>query len=335
MTAPPGYDVITIGSATQDVFVSAEEAELVRIQTAEDERALLAFEYGAKLDVKDMFITVGGGGVNTSVTFSRFALKAAVVSKIGKDAAGRTIRERLRRDGVGVDLLVVDPEQRTGYSAILLGFTGDRTVLVYRGATLALRADELDWDTLARTKMLFVGSLSGQTAELYPRLAEFAGERGLMLAVNPGSTQFRQGLEALSPVLQHTDVIFLNKSEAYRLTGVAPESGPEDETCMCRMIHEAGAKRVVITAGPEGAEAFDGEQQHFVPAYPVQVAATLGAGDAFASACSAALLRGEPFVKALQLGAANAASVVQGIGAKRGILTWDQAQQWVAERTEA
>ncbi len=52
-------------------------------------------------------------------------------------------------------------------------------------------------------------------------------------------------------------------------------------------------------------------------------------------ACSAALLRGEPFAKALRLGAANAASVVQGMGAKRGILTWDQAQQWVAERTEA
>jgi len=335
MTATPSYDVITVGSATQDVFVSAQDAELVCIRTAEDERALLAFEYGAKLDVNDMFVTVGGGAVNTSVTFSRFGLQAAVVCKVGKDAAGRTIRERLHRDGVGVDLMVTDPQERTGYSAILLGFTGDRTVLVYRGATLALCADEVDWETLARAKLLFVGSLSGHTAELYPRLAQFAGERGLMLAINPGSTQFRQGLQALSPVLQHTDVVFLNKREAYLLTGVDPESGPDDECRMCRMIHEAGAKRVVVTAGAEGADAFDGEQQLSVPAYQVKVAATLGAGDAFASACSAALLRGEPFPTALRLGAANAASVVQGMGAKHGILTWDQAQQWVAERTEA
>ena len=324
-------EVVTIGSATQDVFIMSKGINVLRIESSDAEQAYLALPYGAKVDVDEMFISTGGGAMNTAFTFRRFGLRTSVVARVGQDRSGDIIRERLRDEGIDDSMVVADPEQRTGYSAILTGPTRDRSVLVYRGATLHLREGEIDWDRLRTAKLIFVGSLSGETASLYPTIAEFCAQNRIFLASNPGSAQFRQGLLACRDSVCHMDVLFLNKEEAYRFTGVEPRRGAHDEREMLRMLRDAGAQRVVITEGAKGCQAIDEAAYYSVPACKVKVASTLGAGDAFASACTAALYRGEPFARALRYGAVNAAAVVSSIGAKRGILTWDQATAAVAD----
>ncbi len=324
-------DVVTIGSATQDVFIMSKGINVLRIESFDSEEAFLALPYGAKVDVDEMFISTGGGAMNTAFTFTRFGLRTSVVAKVGRDRSGDIIRERLQDEAIDDSMVVADPEHRTGYSAILTGLTRDRTVLVYRGATLHLREGEIDWERLKTAKLIFVGSLSGETASLYPRIAEFCGANGISLASNPGSTQFRQGLAACRGFVCHMDTLFLNKEEAYRFTGVEPRRGGHDEREMLRRLRDAGAKRVVITEGAKGCQAIDEAAYYSVPACKAKVASTLGAGDAFASACTAALCKGEPFARALRYGAVNAAAVVSSIGAKRGILTWDEATAAVAD----
>jgi len=324
-------EVVTIGSATQDVFIMTKGIDLMRLQSYEAEQTYIALPYGAKIDVDEMFISTGGGAVNTAFTFRRFGLSTSAVAKVGRDRSGDGIRERLREEGIDDSLVAVDPEHRTGYSAILMGFTGDRTVLVYRGATLYLGESDLDWDRLATAKLIYVGSLSGETAALYPKIAEFCAEKGVLLAANPGSAQFKQGLAACRSFVGYLDVLFLNKEEAYTFTRVEPRRGSHDEREMLRMLREAGAKRVVITEGAKGCQAIDEAAYYSVPACRAKVVSTLGAGDAFAAACTAAFYRGEPFARALRYGAVNAAGVVSSIGAKRGILTWEAATAAVAQ----
>ena len=334
---PAPSEVVTVGSATQDVFITSRDTKVMRLQSYDDEDAFLAIPYGAKIDVDEMFITTGGGGTNTGVTFKRFGLGTSVLAKVGDDRSGRVIRERLKEEGIDDSLVIVDPERGTGYSAILMSFTGERTVFVYRGATLYLDDSDIDWDRLGQAGMVFVGSLSGETARLYPKITAFCAERGIFLASNPGGTQFRAGLDAFRDVMQHLDVLFLNKEEAYTFTCVEPKRGCHDEREMLRLLHEAGAKRVLITEGAKGCQAIDGTTYYSAPACEAKVVSTLGAGDAFASACAAALFRGEFFDRALRYGAVNAAAVVQELGAKRGILTWDAATRAVddwARRTQ-
>jgi sugar/nucleoside kinase (ribokinase family) len=326
---PAPCEVVTVGSATQDVFVTTRDINVMRLQSYDDEDAFFAIPYGAKIDVEEMFITTGGGGTNTGVTFKRFGLTTSVLAKVGDDRSGRLIRERLKEEGIDDSLVVVDPDHRTGYSAIIMGFTEERTVLVYRGATLYLHDDDIDTDRLRQAGMIFVGSLSGETARLYPMIAALCANRGIFLAANPGGTQFRAGLDAFRDVMQHLDVVFLNKEEAYTFTGIEPKRGGHDEREMLRIMHEAGAKRVVITEGAKGCQALDDEAYYSVPACKANVVSTLGAGDAFASGCAAALFKGEPLERALRYGAVNAAGVVQNIGAKRGILRWDAATRAV------
>jgi ribokinase len=327
----PIPEVVTVGGAVEDVFIVTKGLCVVRIETCDAEKSYFAVPRGAKVEVDQMFISTGGSAANTAVTFSRFGLATAVVAKVGDDRSGATIRERLARDGIDVSRLVTDPQYSTGYSAIITGLGAERTVLVYRGAALHLHESDIDWDRLRHAKLIYVGSLSGECARLYPVIAAFCAEHGVRLAANPGGAQFEAGIDAFRNVLQHLDTLFLNKDEAYTFTRVEPKRGWRDEREMLRMLREAGVKRVVITEGEHGCEALDDEAHYSVPACRVKAVSTLGAGDAFASACAAAMLKGESLARALRYGAVNAASVVSQIGAKRGVLTWEEATARVVE----
>lgn len=326
------YEVIAIGSATQDVFVNIDETRIVRWEDERASRAFLALDYGAKIPVDSLMIDTGGGAVNTAVSFARMGMKAATLCKMGQDRPGREIAERLQEENVDTSLLIYSAQHDTGFSVIITGFTGDRTILVHRGASTELSEAEIPWDLLTQSKWLYIGSMAGAAAPLFNKLAIFGGQHGLKVAVNPGSTQLRAGLEALCEALEHTTAIFLNKTEAYRLTGVSPDRGPADEREMLRLLCAAGCDNVIITAGAEGSEGYDGQAHYAIPAYRTEVVSTVGAGDAFAAACTVGLHHGLPLNEAMLIGAANAASVVGKFGAKEGILTWQQALDFIAAR---
>ncbi|NPV47420.1 MAG: carbohydrate kinase family protein [Armatimonadetes bacterium] len=318
------YDCVSIGSATQDVFVFSQGTQIHRLQTIDGEQAFLAFEYGAKVRVEEMFISVGGGAVNTAIAIARLGLHTAIVCETGDDDAACRICAALQEGGVDTSMVVRNPRISTGYSVIITGFDGDRTVLVHRGASTDLSRREIDWERVAQTRWIYLGSMAGASAQLWDDIAAFAAERKIRLAINPGSTQFERGLSGMAPVLAVTDVIFVNRSEAYRLADVELRRGDQDEQEAMRRLHAAGCKLVVMTSGRQGAHAFDGQRFYFCPAREVQVVSNLGAGDAFASACLAALHRGLDIEQALCAGSLNAAGVVGQMGATTGLLSWDQ-----------
>ena len=327
------YDIVVVGSATEDVFMNIGQTHILRWEDKQASYDFLALDYGAKIPVDDLMIDTGGGATNTATTFARMGMKTAALCRIGQDAPGDEIVKRLQGENVDTSLFIRTDQHQTGFSVIITGFTGDRTILVHRGAATELREDEIPWDILASAKWLYVGSMAGVAATLFSKLTIFGDEHGVKMAINPGSTQLKQGLDALAETLQHVTVIFLNKREAHQLTGVQPDRGPSDEREMLRLLCEAGCRNVVITAGVEGSHGYDGERYYTVPADRTEVVSTVGAGDAYAAACIVGLHRGLPLNEAMRVGAANAASVVSKFGAKEGILTWPQALDFIAERS--
>jgi sugar/nucleoside kinase (ribokinase family) len=318
-------DVVTVGSATEDVFVIVRDSVVVRIQDARGETAYLGLAHGAKVPVENVEIMTGGGATNVGVALARMGLKTACATRVGRDGPGDRLIAELEREGVEASLVTRCDDHRTGYSVIITCFSGERTVLAYRGAAEQLTLDHLDLDSLLDTRCIYLGSMRGPAASLFLGLARAAAGRGVSVMANPGETQLALGLDGLAPALSGMDAVFVNKAEAYELTGVAPDPGRADEQQMLRALVATGCKAAVITDGDQGADGYDGHGFYYVPAQQVKVAATVGAGDAFAAGCAAGLLRGLPLPEAMKVGAANAASVVQHIGAKAGLLTWDQA----------
>ena len=151
MSEPQRYDVITIGSATEDVMIQANSAKVITIEDVDGERAYMAFEYGGKIHVDDILITVGGGSINTALTFAKQGMTVAPISEMGLDEPGDRVGARLESEGARTDLLVRSADDNTGYSTIITTFTGERTILVYRGASRELTNDDLPWDRMSNT----------------------------------------------------------------------------------------------------------------------------------------------------------------------------------------
>jgi sugar/nucleoside kinase (ribokinase family) len=330
MDQPRAYDVITVGSATEDIMIEVDSAKVITIEDINGSRSYMALEYGGKMHVDSIIVSVGGGGVNTAMTFALQGLTTAVVSKVGRDDGADRVRNRLTEAGAYAHLLADSADHSTGYSTIITSYSGERTVLVHRGASRELCAEDLDRDEMARTQWLYVGALAGNSWRLYPLLAEFARDHGIKLALNLGTSQIARGLDEFAEILSCADLLFQNAEEMQTLTGVPPERGDRDEREMMRQLHDVGVDVVVITDGAQGAAASDGSALYVVPAFEVEAACSLGAGDAFAAGCLSALQHGLDLQEALRMGAANSASVVQETGANRGILTWDEAREFVA-----
>ena len=92
------FDLITIGDASLDVFITPTESEtLCRL---DDKESLVCFSYGEKIPVKEMEFSVGGNAANNAVGTKRLGINCAVVLTLGDDEIGGQIVSKLESEGV-------------------------------------------------------------------------------------------------------------------------------------------------------------------------------------------------------------------------------------------
>src|SRR3990170_4582134 len=111
------YDVITIGSATVDVFANTD-SELIDIKTKDSEMKFLCYHTGSKILIKQLNFTTGGGGTNTAVSCSRLGLKTAYLGNVGNDENGKKIIDELKREKIDF-IGTSDKVHKTNYSIVL------------------------------------------------------------------------------------------------------------------------------------------------------------------------------------------------------------------------
>jgi ribokinase len=127
------------------------------------------------------------------------------------------------------------------------------------------------------------------------------------------------GTERLQRIYARSAVLILNREEAALVGG----GNHDDIHDLFNHLHALGPKIVVITDGPNGAYASDGENRWQMPLYPDPAPPVdrTGAGDSFASTFVAALAKGNTIEGALQWAPINSMSVVQEVGAQAGLLS--------------
>lgn len=314
------YDVISIGSATFDVFLRVSEGKILETQEFLMGKAL-ALPYGSKLEIEERLIGSGGGGTNTAAGFARLGLKAAVVARCGWDFGGKVVRQDLKKEGIDDSLLVQLEGDDTDYSTILVGPDGERTILVYRGKT-RLSEDLIDFSKL-KSRWFCISGLEGNL-KLLKKLVDFAKEHKIKVAVNPGKKEISQKEELLR-IIKNIDVLIVNQEEASLLTGV----GFFDPSLFKRTaLISQGI--VVITRGAEGAYLFDEKDNLLVAdGFRVEMIDATGAGDAFNAGFVGGLAMGWEMEKALKLGIANGASVVGCLGIKPGLIRKEYLHNWL------
>jgi len=305
------FDIISIGSATVDVF-------------ADIFKKFKEINLGDKVLVTSLKIETGGGGVNSAAALSRLGLKTAFLGKLGHDHNAFKILHELKKEKVKV-IKTKPSDKRTSYSFILESKKDkDRIIYTFKGASDDLSASEVDFDKL-KTRWIYMATMLKQSFKTCEKIAQFARKKRINILFNPSTYLASQGKNKLKTILDATTIIVLNKSEAKLLL----KTKNNNISYLLKSLVKLGPRIAVITEGPKGMHAYDGEFSYFMNAYKVKVASVAGAGDAFSSGFLAGIIRKGDISHALELGMANAASVIQYIGAKNKLLTYNEALRFI------
>lgn len=200
-------------------------------------------------------------------------------------------------------------------SVILNSFTKDRTILAYKGANNTLGMDEVpDFDT----RWIYLSSMMEQSLDTATSVIQ---NKHCRVAFNPSNYQAKMGYQALKGIIDHIELLVMNREEACKFLGFDYADVP-DVKLLFREFDKLPPKLFVVTDGPNGAYLYDREKLwHAKPAPDLQVKESTGAGDAFASTFTAALFYEQPPLTALRWALCNAESVLKFRGAKERLLT--------------
>jgi ribokinase len=240
--------------------------------------------------------------------------RTAIVTAVGEDDNAGIILRQLKDQGITTTHVQRVPGVPTAYSVIILTGSGERTVLVHRGAAERLSPSRVRMSALS-AKWFYLSSLGGDLAMVRKVLAR-AARIGAKVAWNPGGKEIAKGFRTLAPLIRQTDVLILNREEAAELSGIHPRN----LDAIVRHLGEHPRKALIVTDGKHGAYAFGRGIRYHCPSLTKKRINTTGAGDAFGSGFIAGLLRRDDLRYALGVAACNAASVIGRMGAKKGIL---------------
>ena len=320
-------DFLAIGDIVTEPFIRLKEAEIV---TKEDGSVKLSMAWGDKIPYEYAIpMPAVGNAANAAVSAARLGLKSGLAAYTGKDALGDECLEVLKREKVDTTYMVQEEGKETNHHFVLW-FESDRTILV--------KHTEFSYEppkVSASPKWIYLSSLSEHSLPFHQALEGFLAEHpDSKLTFQPGTFQMAMGIDALKGLYERTEVFVVNKEEAERILKLTPH---EEIPTLLKGLKELGPKIVLVTDGTKGAYCYDGNEMLIVPEYPDQKAPfeRTGAGDAFASSISAALAIGVPLREALLWGPINSMSVVQDVGAQRGLLMRDVLDDFLKNAPEA
>ncbi|WP_269750905.1 ribokinase [Mesorhizobium comanense] len=246
---------------------------------------------------------LGGKGANQALVASRAGMDVRFVAAIGRDGNGDHIATMLA--GVGLDpadLMRVDAD--TDRSMIFISREGENAIASTTDAARAIgsrQADAIAARLGSGDQLLMQGNLSVDATKAALASARRAGATTIF---NPSPVHAEY-----AELLPSIDLLVLNEGEAAAISG---------RTCheeAVAALREAGARTVVLTLGGKGAMFGSGEGTFHVPARPVRVVDTTGAGDTFMGVLVAAMFRDAMSPRAaIEAASAAAAITVQRKG---------------------
>ena len=342
---------VTIGGAMLDSIAIIPSDRIERMAMRNAESSYLLLEEGRKTEAQEISTHCGGGAVNAAVAMARLGVDVSPVVKMGQDARAEQILACLSEQGVSTRWVQRVPDAPTGASVLIAAHDRDAAIFTFRGANTLLRSDDLKDDMFA-ADLVYIASLSNESADCFPDLVAGARKAGASIATNPGIRQLSARADSFHDCLASIDILSINSAEADALVpllvaghgeggAVLPlEPGEKPLPLVVRgfssggfamtlpaffsALLERGPRHVGVTAGASGAFVGSEDGLRYCPTLPADVHGTAGAGDAFASTFATLVTLGESTNDALLGASLNAASVVGFVDTQTGLLERDE-----------
>ena len=316
MTADATLDVVGIGNALVDVlshetddFVDTQglvKSAMTLIEPDRAEQLYAAMGPGIELS--------GGSAANTIAGVASFGGRSAYMGRVFDDQLGAVFAHDLRAQGVIFNNKPAIEGPPTGRCLIVVTPDAHRTMNTCLGASAFFGPGDVDADLVRRGQVTFLeGYLFDrpESQEAYWVASKYAHEadRKVALTLSDLFCVERHHDAFLPLVRERIDILFANEAEACALwgcdeVGAAVERARAEVAIACITLSEKGS---VVVAGAETYE---------IPAQPVEVVDTTGAGDLYAAGFLYGYTAGRPLDECGRLGSLAAAEVISHIGAR-------------------
>jgi fructokinase len=287
-------------------------------------------------DVIDGVERLGGAPLNVAAHLARLGHEVAIASGVGRDRLGAAALEAIEHLGVSTRFVVQVQDAPTGIASVTLAPDGSPTFEIARPAAFDLVAtakglvdDVVTWDpdwlvlgTLAQTAPP-TRALTGRVAQALPGV-------GVLYDLNlrPGTTD----PDLVRGLLDLATVAKLNETEARVVAdrdAAAGDAGLIGEAFATRLATVHGLRAVCITRGAGGLGLWLDGNYVDSAAYPVNIADTIGAGDAVAAALIHGIGAGRTAEHVADLACRIGALVASRDGA---IPSWSLDEAWELTR---
>jgi sugar/nucleoside kinase (ribokinase family) len=268
---------------------------------------------------------------------AKFGQPAAIIGCVGADDFGRVNLDRLRRDGVDVEGVRIDPEMATGSAFVRYRPDGSRAFVynIKHSAAGAISLDSAAKAVLNRGDHLHVMGTalsSPNIVEVILAAAEAIKARGGTISFDPNLRPEILNLpglrEACETLFRHCDLFLPSGAELYLFTKA------KEEKATVREILDRGVRAIVHKRGADGASYYDSKARLTQAGFEVKEVDPTGAGDCFGATFVSCWLRNMPPAQCLAYAAASGALAVTRQGPMEGAASQAELDAFLASHSK-
>ena len=274
-------------------------------------------EYGVKY-------VPGGSAANTLTCTAIFGMPSGFIGKIGNDDLGNLFKSTMEQYGVKAQMLY--SRKSSGRCMVFItGANAERTFADYMGATLELGPDDLSIEQFQGYDYFHIEGYLVQNQDLISKAARLAKQAGCTISIDMASYNVVESNDAFfhNLVENYVDIVFANESEARAFTKKEPREAIDELARLCDIA--------VVKVGKDGSMVKQGDEYHYIPAWPAATIDATGAGDTYAAGFLYAHSLGMPLKVCGEIGSVIAAKVVEVIATKIDIPRWKAAKKEIRE----
>jgi sugar/nucleoside kinase (ribokinase family) len=260
---------------------------------------------GSGESVKQLSWQGGNKVASGMVACARLGARSAMMGCVGDDIFGRFIIKDFERHDIDVSAMKVREAETTSLSIVLSDYhTGSRTIVYRSGTVPRYKLEDMDLGMLCKAKYFFISVVCDEVK----KAIDIAREVGVQVFIDA------DGYSAETVAMLPKIDVFVGSEDFY--TGMFNNDDFENN---CRKIMAMGPRIVVFTLGEKGCVGVSDEGFFRLPAFSVDVADTVGAGDVFHGAFLVGLLKDKKVEDTARFASAAAAIKCTRIGGRAGI----------------
>jgi fructokinase len=248
----------------------------------------------------DMFThgkQLGGAPANFAYMTALLGDRGIVASRVGEDRLGQEAIWQLKSSGLDTSHIQIDPAHATGTVQVQVDLKGQPEYVITKDVAWDHFQWTSDWESLAQTAdAICYGSLAQRSEVSRSTIRQF------LQSVRPGAARIfdvnlRQAFfssEILRESALQADIVKVNHEELPRIVELLGHKFASDASAACWISKEFMVKLVCVTRGAHGSLLVSRDQKEEHSGFPIKVADTVGAGDAFTAALVHHWLRRSP-----------------------------------------